>query len=68
MVADLRDLQLIDLAAIGTDKDWTRVASVDNPMRELTAWAYMGLAGRPGLPDRDFGAWVDEVIAARTTA
>lgn len=65
MVADLRNLQLIDLNTLGADKEWRRVASVDNPMRELTAWAYLGLAARPGLPDRDFGAWVDEVIAAR---
>jgi len=67
MIADLRNLELIELEAIGADKEWTRIASVDNPMRELTAWAYMSLAGRPGLPDRDYGAWVDEVIAARPT-
>lgn len=64
MVADLRDLQLLALTDIGPDKDWVRIASVDNPLRELTAWAYVGLAARPGLPDRDFDAWVSEMIAA----
>lgn len=65
MVADLRKLQLIKLDDIGgEDKEYVRIASVDNPLRELVSWAYMLVAARPGLPDRDFGAWADEIIRA----
>ena len=64
MIADLRDLQLIDLSKIGvgTDTQYERVASLDNPLRELVAWAYMRSSARPGLPDRDFDSWVDEIV------
>lgn len=65
MAADFRCLQLIDLAQIGDgDEEYTRVASVDDPLRELVAWAYLLAAARPGLPDRDFDAWVKEIIPA----
>lgn len=64
MAADFRDLSLIDLANIGdAGKDYIRVASVDNPFRELVAWAYMLNEARPGLPDRDFDSWVEEILA-----
>ena len=63
MAADFRTLQLIDLTQIGTNnEEYVRVASVDNPLRELVAWAYMVTAARPGLPDRDFDAWAKEII------
>ena len=64
MAADLRKLELIGLASIGdvdADTEYERIASVDNPLRELVAWAYTRTAGRPGLPDRDFDAWADEI-------
>ena len=66
MAADLRKLELIGLTSIGdvdADTKYERIASVDNPMRELVAWAYTRTAGRPGLPDRDFDAWADEIEA-----
>ncbi len=57
MVANLRDLALIPLSHIkGTQKrpqSYERVASVDSPFREQIAWAYLQIAGRPGVPDRD---------------
>lgn len=65
MAADFKKLELIDINEIGdTTKRWVRIASVDNPFRELVAWAYIMNAARPGLPDRDFGSWADEIIAA----
>lgn len=65
MAADFRDLMLVSLADIGDEKaPYVRVASVDNPFRELVAWAYIIYAARPGLPDRDFDSWADEIIAA----
>ena len=62
MVADLRDLELISTQDIGSHKPFRRVASLDSPFRELIAWAYLQTACRPGLPDRDFDSWRDEII------
>jgi hypothetical protein len=65
MVADFQDLNLVPLEEIGNGKQpFERIASADNPFRELVAWAYMMNAGRPGLPDRDFDGWVEEIIKA----
>ncbi len=65
MVASLRVLELIPLPDIGVkDKRWCRIASLDSPFRELISWAYVQVAGRPGLLDRDFESWRDEVMFA----
>lgn len=63
MAANLKDLELIPIQDVGPDKTFIRVASVDSPFRELVAWAYMQIAGRPGLPDRDSASWTEEIIA-----
>lgn len=63
MVADFRSLDLIEYERIGVGQDHIRIASVDNPLRELTAWAYMTSAARPGLPERDFNGWAAEILA-----
>ena len=63
MMADLRDLEIIPIGDIGVDnKPFLRVASIDSPFREMVAWAYLHTACRPGLPDRDFISWRDEII------
>ena len=62
MAANLRDLELISIQDIGSCKTFLRVASLDSPFRELIAWAYSQTACRPGLPDRDFDSWRDEII------
>lgn len=68
MTADFKKLELIKLTEIGDgDQPYVRVASVDNPFREMVAWAYATNAARPGLPDRDFDAWADEIVAALPT-
>lgn len=65
MTADVRDLELIDIDQINDDDGaYKRVASVDSPFRELIAWAYVQTSGRPGLPERDFDAWCEEIIEA----
>ena len=65
MVADLRDLELIDNQKVGgrdSGRPFLRIASIDSPFRELVAWAYLQIACRPGLPDRDFNSWRDEIV------
>ena len=65
MAANLRDLELIDMQHIGgkdSGRPFLRIASIDSPFRELVAWAYLQIACRPSLPDRDFDSWRDEVV------
>ena len=65
MTADFRRLDLINLDQIGSgNEEYLRIASVDNPFRELVAWAYILNAARPGMPERDFESWAEEITAA----
>lgn len=65
MTADLRDLELIPVGSIGVEEDeFLIVASVDSPFRELVSWAYLQVAGRPGLPQRDLNGWIQDIIEA----
>jgi len=66
LAINLRDLTLVPPDTIGQENDgkqYSRVVSVDSPFREQLAWAYLQIAGRPGLPDRDHSATVDELMA-----
>jgi hypothetical protein len=60
MAANLKDLAVVPFQEIKERFDV--VASVDSPFRELVAWAYMQVACRPGLPDRDFKQWGERII------
>ena len=62
MVVDLRSLELIPIENIGLGGEYERVASIDSPFREVIAWAYADIAGKPGVPDRDFDFWRDQII------
>ena len=67
MAANLRDLELVPADEIGTSDspdtvEYIRVASLDSPFREIVSWAYIQIAGRPGLPNRDFDKWIEEVL------
>ncbi len=63
MAANLKKLEFIPISDIGEpNKSFLRIASIDSPFRELVSWAYMNTACRPGLPDRDFSTWKDEII------
>jgi CTP synthase len=65
MAADFRRLELININQIGnSNKEYVRIASVDSPFRELVAWAYVLNAARPGMPERDFESWVEEIVTA----
>jgi len=65
MMADLRKLEFIPVKNINlSDTSFLRIASLDSPFRELVAWAYLQIACRPGIPDRDLNSWRDEIIVA----
>ena len=69
MVSNLKRLELvawdkIDLRWDGEDAtgpEFVRVASTDSPFREMVAWAYLGVTGRPGMPDTDIERWIGEI-------
>ena len=48
MIANLKCLSLIERTQIG---QYRPVALLDSPFREMLSWAYIAVAGRPGLPD-----------------
>lgn len=67
MAANLRALDLIPIGDISTDGSHTsfeRVVSTDSPFREHIAWAYLQIAGRPGIPDRDTSSWAETIVDA----
>ncbi len=57
ITACLRDLALIPINEIASSEEpserFERVVSIDSPFREQIAWAYLQIAARPGMPDRD---------------
>lgn len=65
MAANLKKLSLIRYTDIATKngetKPFSRIASVDSPFRERLAWAYLQVAGRPGVPDVDREALADSI-------
>jgi hypothetical protein len=65
MAVDLKKLSLLPYADIAPKKDeskrYFRVASVDSPFRERLAWAYLQVAGRPGVPDVDQKALANSI-------
>ena len=63
MAADVRKLRLIPVQDIRDERKYKRVASIDSPFRELISWAYMQTACRPGIPERDYNTWVEEVAS-----
>jgi len=63
MVANIKNLELIPLTDVGiSEKKYLRIASLDSPFKELISWAYLNTACRPGLPERHFDSWVDEIV------
>ena len=61
MAANLRTLEQIPVENLA---EFRRVASMDSPFREMIAWAYMQIACRPGLPNRDVGSWSGQINEA----
>lgn len=78
MALDLKDLQLIEYSTIKgfspiggpgdvPESQFTRIVSVDSPFREFLGWAYLQIACRPGVPERELQQWADEIVGARQT-
>ncbi len=61
MAADVRKLRLIPMQDLRNKEEYDHVASIDSPFRELISWAYMQTSCRPGLPERDYDAWIKEI-------
>ena len=66
MAANLRKLDLVSTDDIensdsSEEVKYERIASLDSPFREMVSWAYMQIAGRPGLPERDIETWINEI-------
>jgi len=73
MAISLRNLELLkikittngDIEAVSSDeREFRRVLSIDSPFREQLAWAYLEIACRPGMPDRNMEAWANEIFDA----
>ena len=61
MACDFKNLEMIVFENIGENKEYIRVASIDSPFREAIIWAYMQINCRPGLPDRNFDLWTQQI-------
>jgi CTP synthase len=61
MACDFKKLEMIEYENIGEGKEYFRVASIDSPFREAIVWGYMQIACRPGLPDRNFDLWAQQI-------
>ncbi len=67
MAVNMRDLKLFSLEGKekvrSIDGDvFQRVVSIDNPYRERLVWAYLQIAGRPGVPDCNNDAWIESIM------
>ncbi len=70
MVINLKKLQLIPYSVIKnedeTNVQFLRIASIDSPFKEQISWAYMQTACRPGVPDRNFEVWKEQIFPKAT--
>ena len=70
MVANLKRLELLDRDKIYVETNdentrdegkFRRIASTDSPFRELVAWAYLRVTGRPGMPNFNVESWLCDI-------
>ena len=67
MAVNMRDLKLFSLEGKEKVKSidgdvFQRVVSIDNPYRERLIWAYLQIAGRPGVPGCNNKAWIEGIM------
>jgi len=71
MAISLRELEILQIIdsekARSGDTEFTRIASIDSPFREHLAWAYLQIAGRPGMPNRDMDSWIEAILENLST-
>ena len=61
MALSLKNLELLNInnmtkAKSATGEEFERLVSMDSPFREQLAWAYLQIAGRPGVPEPKFAS------------
>ena len=61
MACDFKQLEMVAYEKIGDGNDFLRIASIDSPFREAIIWAFMHINCRPGLPDRNFDLWAQQI-------
>ena len=59
LLADLKNLSVILPDEMS---EYNRIVSIDSPFREQLSWVFVSVAGRPGMPDRDFETWASRNI------
>ncbi len=67
MAVCFRSLEILKISADNTivsldGTKYERIVSMDSPFREQLTWAYLEIAGRIGVPDRNMQNWVECVM------
>lgn len=70
LTVNLKDLQFVELSKIAVNLNevnssihsFVRLASVNSPYREQIVWAHMVNSCRPGVPDRDYELWAENIL------
>lgn len=69
MCTDMKQLEVVPIEDVAVNEAgsnektrFLRVAGISSPFREQIIWTYMQIACRPGVPDRNFPSWVDEIL------
>ena len=67
LAVNTKDLELIPPTEIGNsiepEKSYHRVASIDSPFREQISWAFIQIAGRPGMPNCNHDSTIGEIMS-----
>lgn len=70
LTLNLRELSFVKLSVIAINKknidstkhEYVRIASINSPYREQIVWAHMVNSCRPGVPERDYKAWAENIM------
>ena len=70
LTVNLKDLQFVELSEIAANSNeanksghkFVRIASINSPYREQIVWAHMVNSCRPGVPDRDYKSWAENIL------
>ena len=70
LTVNLKDLHFVKLSTIAVNTknidsskhEYVRIASINSPYREQIVWAHMVNSCRPGVPDRDYKKWAENIL------